>query len=570
MSTHPPLADGSDDRRLRGAGDPGLLARLWRRDLSAYPDAGRRYSYLGIVVLTTVVLYYELYVQYAVATSVITHFHMTYGYFVWVSVIGNAVGAFTSLIAGLADRWGRANLVVYGLLVTGLLLLLGLPNAPGKASYLVLFAAVGFVEGIVLVATPALIRDFSPQLGRATAMGYWTMGPVIGSLVVTVVTSSTLNSSTWQDELRYSGIAGLIVFVVALFGLRELSARMRDQIMVSLRDRALVEARARNHGPEESVRGHWRQLLRLDVVGSALAISLFLLLYFSAVGNFVVYFSTTFGYSQQRTNGLANWYWAANAIALVVSGLLSDLVKVRKPFMLVGAIGSIAVTSVFAVLATHPHTGYYTFAWLFVGIGTLTGVAYAPWMAGFTETVEKHNPAATASGLAIWGWIIRIVVAVSTAFVPIVVTSATPLVDHGTQVATAQAQAGPALAIVDAHPALFAQLAKYKPTAVPPALAAQAVRQVGPAGLAVVQKAQPQLKVLSTYGPEVKAAAAKGAGQWQTWWWVAVAGQVIFLPFIFAMTGRWSPKKARQDAERHRQAVESQLTALAAEANPTA
>jgi MFS family permease len=565
MSTHPPLADGSHGRRPRGADEPGVLARLWRRDLAHYPDTARRYSCLAIVVLTTVVLYYELYVQYAVATSVITHFHMTYEYFVWVSVIGNAVGAFTSLIAGLADRWGRANLVVYGLLATGLLLLLGLPDAPGKGAYLVLFAAVGFVEGIVLVATPALIRDFSPQLGRATAMGYWTMGPVIGSLVVTVVTSGTLNFSTWQDELRYSGIAGLIVFVVALFGLRELSSGIRDQIMVSLRDRALVEARAEGRGAAaQSTRDHWRQLLRLDVVGSALAISLYLLLYFSAVGNFVVYFSTNFGYSQQRTNGLANWYWAANAIALVAAGLLSDLVKVRKPFMLAGALGSIVLTAAFAVLATHPHTGYYTFAWLFVGIGALSGVAYAPWMASFTETVERRNPAATASGLAIWGWIIRVVVAVSTAFVPIVVTSATPLVDHGAQVAAAQAQAAPALAVVNAHPALFAQLAKYPPDAVPPALAAQAARQVGPAGLAAVSKAQPQLRILRQYGPRVQAAAAEGPGQWQTWWWVAVGGQLIFLPFIFAMAGRWSPKRAKEDAERHRQAVESQLSALAA------
>ena len=40
------------------------------------------------------------------------------------------------------------------------------------------------VEGICLVATPALIRDFSPQVGRATAMGFWTSGPVLGSLIV--------------------------------------------------------------------------------------------------------------------------------------------------------------------------------------------------------------------------------------------------------------------------------------------------------------------------------------------------------------------------------------------------
>ena len=563
MSHHPPLADDTSERPL-----PGPVARLWHRDLAHYPDAVRRYAYLAIVVVTTIVLYYELYVQYAVATSVITHFHMTYKYFVWVSVIGNAVGAFTSLLAGLADRWGRANLVVYGLLGHRPAVAPRAAQRPGQGR---LPRAVRrrrvrrrHRPGRHARPHPRLLAAARPG-DRDGLLDDGSGASAAWSSPSSPAAPST--SASWQDELRYSGIAGLIVFVVALFGLRELSPGLRDQIMVSLRDRALVEARAK---AKESVAGagaaqRWRQMLHLDVVGSALAISLFLLLYFAAVGNLVVYFSTNFGYSQQRTNGLANWYWAANAIALVAAGLLSDLLKVRKPFMLVGALGSIALTSTFAVLATHPHTGYYTFAWLFVGIGALSGVAYAPWMAGFTETVEKRNPAATATGLAIWGWIIRIVVAVSTAFIPLVVSSASPLVDHGTQVATAQAKAAPALAIVDAHPALFAQLAKYPPTAVPPALAAQAVQQVGPADLAVVQKAQPQLAVLQKYGPQVQTAAADGPGQWQTWWWVAVAGQVIFLPFIFAMAGRWSPKRAKRDAERHRQAVESELTALAAE-----
>jgi MFS family permease len=519
-------------------------------------------AYLAIVVVTTVVLYYMLYIQYAVATSIITHFDMTYRYFVWVSVIGNAVGAFASLVAGLADRWGRANMVVYGLLIASLLVFFGLPNAGSKGVYLVLFALVSIVEGIVLVATPALIRDFSPQLGRATAMGAWTMGPVVGSLVVTTVTSQTLDTSTWQDELRYSAIAGLVVFVVAIFALRELSPGLRDQIMVTLRDRALVEARAKGIDPQAARRGEWRQMLRVDIAGSGLAIALFLLLYFAAVGNFVVYFATTYGYSEQRANAVANWYWAANAIALVVVGLLSDRLKVRKPFMIVGAVGSIVMTAVFATRATHPTTDYYTFAWLFVGIGVFSGVAYGPWMAGFTETVEKHNPAATATGLAVWGWTIRIVVAVSAAFIPVLVTSVTPLVDHGAQVTAAQTQAAPALAIVGAHPDIFAELGKYPAGKAPADVMARAVQEVGPADLATVQKAQPQLAVLQEYGTKVQKAAHDGPSQWRTWWWICVGGQVLFLPFVFLMAGRWSPRRAREDAALHQAAVDRELASL--------
>src|SRR4051812_24633882 len=229
--------------------------------------------YLGITVLATVILYYELYIQGAVATKIITDFGMSFTYFVFISVIGNAVGAFASLMAGLADRWGRANLVVGGLLVTGLLIGFGLPNTGSKELYMLLFAIVSFVEGVVLVATPALIRDFSPQVGRGVAMGFWTLGPVLGSLVVTVVATNTLSDhSNWRWQFHVCGIAGLIVFVIAFFGLRALSPSLRDQLMVGLRDRALIEARAVGFDPEEALKGQWRKMLRLDIIGPAIGI----------------------------------------------------------------------------------------------------------------------------------------------------------------------------------------------------------------------------------------------------------------------------------------------------------
>lgn len=542
---------------------PTLIRLLGERQLAHYPDTRWRYGYLAIVVAVTVVLYYQLYIQYAVSTSILTHYNMTFTYFIYIQVVSNLIGAFSSLLAGLADRWGRANLVVYGLLVTSLLVTFAVPAAPNKVTYLIFISLVGFVEGIILVATPALVRDFSPQLGRASAMGYWTMGPVIGSLVVTAVTSHTFSgSTTWQDEMRYAGITGLVLFLVALVALRELSPQLRDQIMVSLRDRALIEARAKGLDTEAALQGQWRQMLRLDVVGSAFAIAVFLLLYYVAVGSFVIYFSTTFGYSAQRTNGLLNWYWAANAISLVVVGFVSDRLRVRKPFMLVGALLSIAVVIPFALTATEPKTGYYIFALLVAAIGITGGITYAPWMAGFTETVEKHNPAATATGLAVWGWIIRAVVALSAAFLPIVVSSVTPLVEHGAQVQAASAQAAPALAIVNAHPQLFAELGKYPPGKAPAALLGQALQQVGAPGLATVQKAGPQLAVLTKYGAKVQKASKNNPKDWQTWWWVCLGGQVLFIPFIFVMTGRWSPRRAREDLQAHEDLITAELSAL--------
>jgi MFS family permease len=537
--------------------------RLWYRGLEHYPDTVPRVAYLGIVVVATVVLYYELYVGGAVAPSIIASYHMSFAFYVNITVVANLVGAFASVIAGLADRWGRANLVTYGLGVTGALVAFAVPNASSEWTFAVAVAAVGFVEGIILVATPALVRDFSPQLGRASAMGFWTLGPVVGSLVVSEVASHTLpHLHAWQDQFHICGFVGLAVFLVALVGLRELSPQLRDQLMVSIRDRALVEARAKGLDVEASLRRPWRQMLHLDVVGSAFAVSVFLLIYYAAVGFFVIYFTTIFGFTTAQANSIGNWFWAFDAGALIVVGVLSDWVGVRKPFMVVGGLAAIAMTILFLLRATQPHTGYYTFVTLVSLLAVSLAIAYAPWMASFTETVERHNPALTATGLAVWGWIIRIVVAGSTFLIPYVVSSMTPLVDYGAKVKALATRYAAALATVRAHPRLFAQLARYPAGKIPLPLLVRAVHEVGLAKLTAVAKAAPALKFLSLHAAKVEAAAAATPHQWQHWWWVCVAGEVVFLPLILVMAGRWRPSLAKRDALEHERQVQEEMARL--------
>jgi MFS family permease len=564
MST---MAGGRSD-----AGSGGGARRMWDRQLARYPDSAQRTLYLGITVLATVVLYYQLYVQGAVATKIIQDFGFSFRSFVFVLVIGNAVGAFASLGAGLADRWGRANLVVGGLLLTGLLTAFALPNASSKAEYTVFFALVSIVEGMALVATPALIRDFSPQIGRASAMAFWTMGPVLGSLLVTEVSSHTLGDHPdWQFQFHVAGGAGLVVFVVALLGLRELSPRLRDQLMVSMRDRALVEARAAGVDEQRVLESHWRQMLRADIVLPALAISLFLLLYYIFVAFLVVYFSTVFGYSEHKANSLANWYWVANALALLVSGLLSDRLRVRKPLMVAGTVLSLIATALFASAATNPDTSYGTFTWIFVLGAAGGGIAYVAWMAAFTETVEKHNPAATATGLAVWGWILRIVVTLSFALLPAIVPATTTLVDKGPRLTE----------IVETYPAQVKVLGIVEPATLnaagkgDQAAGAKAVGEIAAALKVTPAEATAQLQAVAKVPPadlaflaanaeKVQKAQADNPKQWQTWWWICFAGQLVFLPCVLLLTGRWSPRKARADEAEHEARVARELEALQA------
>jgi len=556
---------------------------LWRRQLDRYPDTARRMVCLGITVLATITLYYENYVMGAVSTKVMVGFGMSFRHFVLMLVASNLLGAFASLFAGLADRWGRANLVAGGLVLTGLMTAFLIPNAANATTFVIGVCAIGFVEGMALVATPALIRDFSPQVGRASAMGFWTMGPVLGSLVVTLVSSNTLDSHpAWAYQFRVCGYVGVVVALIAVLWLRELSPRLRDQLMVSLRDRALVEARAAGIDPEQLEKGQWRQMLHPRIVGSALGISLFLTLYYMFVAFLVVYFATTFGYTEQRANSLANWFWAPDAIALVVVGAVSDKLGVRKPLMLLGAVVAIVGSVLFALASTDKSTSYGHFATLFVIISAGMGTAYVAWMAAFTETIEKRNPAATATGLAVWGWLLRLVVCLGFALLPIIVPATSTLVDHGstvseiatrypTQVGVLTKVDAATLTALNANPADQAAGAKAvsELTGVP-------VAQLGdPANAAAVQQATAALgsmdkipaadiAYLSKYGADVTHASADNPGQWREWWWICVACEFLLLPCIFLMTGRWSPRRAKQDAAEHEAMVARELAAMRA------
>jgi MFS family permease len=563
-------------RSMRTKGSP--LQRLWDRRLVHYPSTRPRIAYLGIVVLATIVVYYELYVIGAVAPSIIQHYGMSFRYFVDISVFAAAAGAFASLVAGASDRYGRANLVTGGLLVTGVLTAFAVPNAGNETVFLVLVVLVGFVEGIILVATPAMVRDFSPQLGRGVAMGFWALGPVAGSLVVAAVSSNTLPANlgahpdAWKGQYVTAGLSGIAVFVLALFFLRELSPNLRDQLMVSARDRALIEARAANVDIEAGLRHPWRQMLHFDIIGSAFAVSVFLLVYFAAVFFFVVYFTTTFGFTERQANGIADWFWAGTAGALIVAGVISDRTRVRKPFMILGALGAVIMTVIFLGKTSDPHTGYYSFAWIVLLLAISIGVANGPWVASFTETVERRNPALSATGLAVWGWILRVVVAASAFVLPFVVSSATPLVTYGP---TAQAIAAKfprqiqTLQVI--QPKVIDALAANSSDA---AAAEKALGEVEGAlkvspGQALTRllalKTLPKadLAFLQAHGAQLSAAQKSNPSEWRRWWWVCVAGEVVFLPFVLVMAGRWSPARARRDAEEHDRLVSAELATLA-------
>jgi hypothetical protein len=257
-------------------------------------------------------------------------------------------------------------------------------------------------------------------------------------------------------------------------------------------------------------------MMHVDIIGSAIGVSLLLLFYYTAVTFGTIYLITIFHLSITDANVVANWAWGSNAVALVVAGILSDKFRVRKPFMLIGGIGAAVFMYLYMnLIGTQPSVT--TLALITAGQSILVGFAYTTWMASFTETVEAHNPALTATGLAVWGWIIRVVVTICFLTLPHVVGSVTPLVE-------APYFLGQLHAAIAAH------------TAPSPALMAQ----IG----------------------AIQAAAAAAPGQWKTWYWVCIGGVAAFIACIFVMRGRWSPAAALADEQAHNALVAREMAKL--------
>jgi MFS family permease len=570
-------------------------------EVDQYPTTGRRSAYLSLAVLATIVLYYTYYTQTGVTPNILRYYHMSFTYYVWIVIISNAIGAFASLPASKTDKLGRSNVIIYGLLIVGLIVCVGVPNAGSKLSFAILISALGLVEGAILVATPAMVRDFSPQLGRASAMGFWTVGPVAGSLITSIVATQTLSHFVdWQSQFIISGLSAIGLFIIALFFMKDLSSRVRDQLMVSMRDQTLVEARARGLSDTEVVAATehpWRQIAKWDLAGSSFGIAMFLLVYYVAAGFFTIYFTVNFvnangvNLSTSQVNGLNAWFWGADIVSLIVVGWVSDKLRVRKPLMLIGAIGAIVTLIVFMGYATHPHTSYFTLAFTSCILAFFLSLAYAPWMAGYTESVEAKNPALVATGLALWGWILRLVVAISFIFLPVVINSVNPVVNnepyathvidgqpmqtflltHPATVAFAQAHT-PLLEAIQANEAVVNALSANKSAA----NIAAAEKALGATNFAQLVKYQTQLtKLIVPYQAQVaylgahaaqftslQNGAKKSPQQWQHWFWVDIAGMVVFIPTIWLIGGAWSPGKAKREAEEHDRAVEEELARI--------
>src|ERR1700761_2234878 len=386
-------------------------ARLWRRDLSSYPTGGYRIFLLAIVVLANIVFTWTVAAGSAATTVMFVHFGMTLNYYANLLVIAGVCGGVAAYVTSFGDKWGRANMVVIGLAINAVFALWAIPDAGSKTTFAVATCVLYLADGAIFVGTPALVRDFSPQMQRGLSMGFWTFGPVAGYFVLSAVARGYLPAvvtfANWQQLSRFSGYAAIVMFVICLIFLRELPASIRSQSMAALRDRAVVEAKARGLDLAQLTKNRWRQMLHVSTVLSPIAINLFLVIYFTAIAYFVFYLTGFLGFTLSSFNGIQEIYWGVDIVALLVFGFISDKMMVRKPFMVVGSIGTI-IAIVLLLNAKHG-ISFTNMALILSFLSASLACCYGPWFASFTETLESYNPGLIATGSSLYGFATRLV-----------------------------------------------------------------------------------------------------------------------------------------------------------------
>ena len=111
--------------------------------------------------------------------------------------------------------------------------------------------------------------------------------------------------------------------------------------------------------------------------------STLLIFYYTAVAFGTIYLVPVFQFTVAQANEVANWTWAANAVSLVAAGMLSDRLRVRKPFMFLGGIGAAVLMYYWLTLAGQKPS-FALVAAISCAQSVLLGFAYTAWMASFT------------------------------------------------------------------------------------------------------------------------------------------------------------------------------------------
>ncbi len=378
----------------------------WQRELVHYPAAPARVWYLVVTLAIAVTLYSHVFVAVSALPLLQRELGFTLQHFGLFFMLVFLVSAISSLFGSLSDRLGRANLVVYGSILSGLLTL-GIALTGTTSSFFIAGWILTFVEGVLQITLLALVRDFSPRMSRAFALGFYSIGPWGGQILAATVARLTLPVyGTWQSQYVISSALSLLVALIAFLGLRELGPGLRGQVVMTADAAAGLEERAARFDVAAATRHPWRQMLRSSILLSSLGYGFYFVPRYTFNLFLPTYLNGALALSLVQANSIASFFGLAFIGGSLVVGFCSDRLQVRKPFMLIGTV-AVALTLVFFMGLT-PDTALGVLTLTLICLSFCLAMGNVSWLAAFTETAEAINPALIGTALAIQGAILRL------------------------------------------------------------------------------------------------------------------------------------------------------------------
>jgi sugar phosphate permease len=274
---------------------------------------------------------------------------------------------------------------------------------------------MGVVAGLTAGAGAALIRDMSPRLSRALAFGLLTIGPVGANFLSNYVAGATLPIyHTWQSQIWIMGFIAVAMYVPIVIWLCDLSPALRMQIMKTEIQALAAEGRlpAASELPSSTGDAFRRLLGHMEVWLLVVGITANLTLYFAIQGFGPLMFTEAFHYSPAEAAKMNEYFWLANLAALVLTGLVSDRLQTRKPIAIFGGILA-SLLMAWWIPRFGVELPRATMAMVASLMGCFLAIAYVPWAAQFSETLEDVSPALQATGWAFFGLVARGWVAIS-------------------------------------------------------------------------------------------------------------------------------------------------------------
>jgi MFS family permease len=378
------------------------MARSYVRQLDTYPTGRRRVWLLAMAVVAVLVGSYESQIA-PVVPLLLPDLHMsliTYGN---VSAIALVAGAVAGLVGGrLTDSVGRVRLLVPLMFCTAVLsFFMALVQSPGQ--FLVARTVLAFVDGLALASTAPLVRDFSPRMGRATAFGFWTWGPVGANFLAAAIASATLPlfGGAWQSQFIIMGCLSFVLSIVIALNIAELSPALRATILQT-------ERRAVGKADDQRPARMLDLLKHRAIWAHCLGIAAWLVFYITLVIYGQTMLVTTFGVSAAESSRIMMVFWILNLATLIVAGRISDRLQLRRPLSLGGTVASLVVIGVLVWLMNDP-AGTSSTELMITGffLGGCLGTAYGPWMANYSENAEDVDPRLQGTAWGLFSFITK-------------------------------------------------------------------------------------------------------------------------------------------------------------------